>query len=227
MSTYYWVSRTAVMSLAHAIWRPTILGKDNVPKTGGVLLASNHLSFIDSFAIPVAAPRKVSFLAKAEYFSGTGIRGRFVRGFMEAGDAIPVDRDSSRGAQDSLDLALEVLRAGKAFGIYPEGTRSRDGRLYRGRTGVAFLSLTANVPVVPVGLIGTDKVQPVGTRGLKMADVTVAFGSPIQPSSYAGLPAGRARRQLTDDVMDAIAALTGQERADTYNERPATETPDD
>lgn len=227
MSTYYWVSRTAVMSLAHAIWRPTILGKENVPKEGGVLLASNHLSFIDSFAIPVAAPRKVSFLAKSEYFTGTGVRGRFVRGFMEAGDAIPVDRDSSSNAKDSLDLALEVLRAGKAFGIYPEGTRSRDGRLYRGRTGVAFLSLTANVPVVPVGLIGTDKVQPVGTRGLKMADVTVAFGSPIQPSSYAGLPAGRARRQLTDDVMDAIAALTGQERADSYNERPATETPDD
>ena len=226
MSTYYWVSRTAVMSLAHAIWRPTILGKDNVPKDGGVLLASNHLSFIDSFAIPVAAPRKVSFLAKSEYFTGTGVRGRFVRGFMEAGDAIAVDRDSSRGAQDSLDLALDVLRAGKAFGIYPEGTRSRDGRLYRGRTGVAFLSLTAGVPVVPVGLVGTDKVQPVGARGLKLADVTVAFGQPILPSAYAGLPAGRARRQLTDDVMDAIAALTGQERADTYNERPAAE-PDD
>ncbi|MFW5472708.1 lysophospholipid acyltransferase family protein [Knoellia sp. CPCC 206450] len=227
MSTYYWVSRTAVMSLAHAIWRPTILGKDNVPRTGGVLLASNHLSFIDSFAIPVAAPRKVSFLAKSEYFTGTGVRGRFVRGFMESGDAIPVDRDSSSNAKDSLDLALEVLRAGKAFGIYPEGTRSRDGRLYRGRTGVAFLSLTAGVPVVPVGLIGTDKVQPVGARGLRLADVTVAFGSPIQPSAYAGLPAGRARRQLTDDVMDAIAALTGQERADTYNERPASDNPDD
>ena len=226
MSTYYWVSRTAVMSLAHAIWRPTILGKDNVPKDGGVLLASNHLSFIDSFAIPVAAPRKVSFLAKSEYFTGTGVRGRFVRGFMEAGDAIAVDRGSTRGAQDTLDLALDVLRAGKAFGIYPEGTRSRDGRLYRGRTGVAFLSLTAGVPVVPVGLVGTDKVQPVGARGLKLADVTVAFGEPIQPSAYAGLPAGRARRQLTDDVMDAIAALTGQERADTYNERPAAE-PDD
>lgn len=226
MSTYYWVGRTALMSLAHAIWRPTILGKDLVPKDGGVLLASNHLSFIDSFAIPVAAPRKVSFLAKEEYFTGSGVKGRFVRGFMEAGDAIPVDRDSSRGAQDSLDLALEVLKAGKAFGIYPEGTRSRDGRLYRGRTGVAFLSLTADVPVVPVGLIGTDKVQPVGARGLRMADVTVAFGSPINPSAYAGLPAGRARRQLTDDVMDSIAALTGQERADCYNERQSTD-PDD
>ena len=227
MSTYYWVSRTAVMSLAHAIWRPTILGKDNVPKQGGVLLASNHLSFIDSFAIPVAAPRKVSFLAKAEYFTGTGVRGRLVRGFMEAGDAIPVDRDSSSNAKDSLDLALTGLRAGKAFGIYPEGTRSRDGRLYRGRTGVAFLALTAGVPVVPVGLVGTDKVQPVGARGLKLADVTIAFGAPILPSAYAGMPAGRARRQLTDDVMDAIAALTGQERADTYNEHPPSDDPDD
>lgn len=227
MNPYYWVSRTAIMSLAHAIWRPTIVGKENVPQDGGVLLASNHLSFIDSFAIPVAAPRKVSFLAKAEYFTGTGIKGRFVRGFMEAGDAIPVDRESSGAAKDSLDLALEVLRDGKAFGIYPEGTRSRDGRLYRGRTGVAFLALTAGVPVVPVGLIGTDKVQPVGARGLKMADVTVCFGSPIHPDAYAGQPAGRARRQLTDDVMDAIAALTGQERADGYHELPASEDPDD
>lgn len=225
MNTYYWVGRTAMMSLSHLVWRPKIIGKDNVPPEGGVLLASNHLSFIDSFAIPVAAPRKVSFLAKNEYFTGTGIRGRFIRGFMEAGDAIPVDRENSRGAQDSLDLALQVLRDGKAFGIYPEGTRSRDGRLYRGRTGVAFLSLTAGVPVVPVGLIGTDKVQPVGERGLKLADVTIAFGAPILPSAYAGLPAGRARRQLTDDVMDSIAALTGQERAPGYNERGATEEP--
>lgn len=225
MSTYYWVSRTAVMSLAHALWRPTILGKDNVPASGGVLLASNHLSFIDSFAIPVAAPRKVSFLAKSDYFTGTGVRGRFVRGFMEAGDAIPVDRDDAGGAKESLDLALEVLRAGKAFGIYPEGTRSRDGRLYRGRTGVAFLALTANVPVVPVGLIGTDKVQPVGQRGLRRADVTIAFGAPILPSAYAGQPAGRARRQLTDDVMNSIAQLSGQARADAYNERPTE--PDD
>jgi 1-acyl-sn-glycerol-3-phosphate acyltransferase len=225
MNTYYWVGRTAMMSLSHLIWRPTILGKDNVPAEGGVLLASNHLSFIDSFAIPIAAPRKVSFLAKKEYFTGTGIRGRFIRGFMEAGDAIPVDRENSRGAQDSLDLALQVLRDGKAFGIYPEGTRSRDGRLYRGRTGVAFLSLTADVPVVPVGLIGTDKVQPVGERGLRLAEVTIAFGAPILPSAYAGLPAGRARRQLTDDVMDSIAALTGQERAAGYNDRGVTEEP--
>jgi 1-acyl-sn-glycerol-3-phosphate acyltransferase len=225
MNTYYWVGRTAMMSLSHLIWRPTILGKDNVPAEGGVLLASNHLSFIDSFAIPIAAPRKVSFLAKKEYFTGTGIRGRFIRGFMEAGDAIPVDRENSRGAQDSLDLALQVLRDGKAFGIYPEGTRSRDGRLYRGRTGVAFLSLTADVPVVPVGLIGTDKVQPVGERGLRLAEVTIAFGAPILPAAYAGLPAGRARRQLTDDVMDSIAALTGQERAGGYNDRGVTEEP--
>ncbi|MFC7490114.1 MULTISPECIES: lysophospholipid acyltransferase family protein [unclassified Knoellia] len=226
MSTYYWVGRTAMMSLSHAVWRPKIHGKDNVPKEGGVLLASNHLSFIDSFAIPVAAPRKVSFLAKHDYFTGKGIKGRLVRGFMEAGDAIPVDRDDANGAKKSLDLALEVLRAGKAFGIYPEGTRSRDGRLYRGKTGVAFLALTADVPVVPVGLIGTDRVQPADQRGLRLADVTISFGTPILPSAYAGMPAGRARRQLTDDVMDSIAALTGQERADGYNERP-TSDPDD
>ncbi|WP_256378080.1 1-acyl-sn-glycerol-3-phosphate acyltransferase [Phycicoccus sp. HDW14] len=147
------------------------------------------------------------------------------RGFFEAIEAIPVDRHSSRAAQESLDAALEVLRAGRAFGIYPEGTRSRDGRLYKGRTGVAWLALTAGVPVVPVGLVGTDRVQPVGTSFPRPgAKVRVSFGTPIRPEPYAGMPAGRARRLLTDEVMDAIAALTGQVRADTHNELPPEST---
>jgi 1-acyl-sn-glycerol-3-phosphate acyltransferase len=220
VTVFYHLGKAAVVPLAKGIWRPTITGTHNIPREGGVILASNHLSFIDSFAIPIASPRPVSFLAKSDYFTGTGIAGAVRRGFFTGSQAIPVDRHSSRAAQESLELALEVLREGRAFGIYPEGTRSRDGRLYRGRTGVAWLALTAGVPVVPVGLVGTDKVQPVGSRFPSLAKVRVAFGSPISPEPYAAMPAGRARRELTDAVMTAIAALSGQERADAYNELP-------
>jgi 1-acyl-sn-glycerol-3-phosphate acyltransferase len=217
---FYRVGATLLQPVSRLLYRPTITGIENVPPKGGVILASNHLSFIDSFAIPLVAPRKVSFLAKSDYFTGSGPRGLLSRGFFSSVGAIPVDRNSSRAAQESLDLALEVLQAGGAFGIYPEGTRSRDGRLYRGRTGVGWLALTAGVPVVPVGLRGTDQIQPVGSRWPRLAKVSVAFGPPIHPETYAGMPAGRARRELTDDVMDAIALLSGQERADTYNEVP-------
>lgn len=206
--------------LTHAAYRPTITGTDNVPPSGGVLLASNHLSFIDSFAIPLAAPRKVAFLAKSDYFTRSGLAGAMLRETMEGMGAIPVDRHSPSASQDSLEVALAVLQAGEAFGIYPEGTRSRDGRLYRGRTGVAWLALKAQVPVVPVGLLGTDKIQPIGSRFPTLAKVTVRFGTPISLAAYAELPQGRARRQLTDDVMDAIAQLSGQERVDCYNELP-------
>lgn len=216
----YRAGHLAVAPISKLIWRPTVLGREKVPLHGGVILASNHLSFIDSFAIPIVAPRPVSFLAKSDYFTGTGVTGRVRKGFFEIIGAIPVDRHSSRAAQESLDAALEVLRAGRAFGIYPEGTRSRDGRLYKGRTGVAWLALTAGVPVVPVGLVGTDRVQPIGSSFPRPAKVKVAFGDPISPEPYRDMPAGKARRLLTEEVMDAIAALSGQERADTHNELP-------
>lgn len=222
----YRVGSTLLKPLSRLLYRPQISGVDNVPRDGAVILASNHLSFIDSFAIPLAAPRQVSFLAKSDYFTGRGPIGLVRRGFMQGVGAVPVDRNSSRAAQESLDVALEILRAGKAFGIYPEGTRSRDGRLYRGRTGVGWLALTADCPVVPVGLAGTQDVQPVGSSWLRLARVSVAFGAPIHPQAYAGLPAGRARRDLTDDVMDAIAALTGQARAAEYNTVSAAEDDD-
>lgn len=209
--------RQVLIPLSHVIYRPTIEGKHHVPKTGGVLLASNHRSFIDSFAIPLASPRPVSFLAKSDYFTGTGVGGALRRWLFTAMGAVPVDRNSASAAQESLDAALEVLKAGGAFGIYPEGTRSRDGRLYRGKTGVAWLALTAQVPVVPVGLIGTEDIQPVGAAMPRLADVTVKFGEPIHADAYAGVPAGKARRQLTDDVMAAIQALTGQQPAGVYN----------
>jgi len=220
---FYRMGHLVLKPLTHALYRPRITGTANVPPTGGVLLASNHFSFIDSFAIPLAAPRKVRFLAKDDYFTGTGVTATARREFMQTIGAIPVDRRSSRAAQESLDAALEVLRAGEAFVIYPEGTRSRDGRLYRGRTGVAFLALTAGVPVVPVALTGTANIQPIGSRFPRVAKVSVAFGPPLYfAERYAGIPLGRARREVTDEIMDAIAALSGQERADTYNELPVT-----
>lgn len=221
----YSLGRGVLVPLSRVLYRPTIEGADNVPRgEGGVILASNHLSFIDSFAIPLVSPRKVRFLAKEEYWTGTGVSGALRRGFFTSVGMVPVNRHSTSAAQESLDKGLEVLAAGDAFGIYPEGTRSRDGRLHRGRTGVAWLALKAQAPVVPVGLIGTDEIQPVGQRFPRLAKVTVRFGKPIHPESYADLPAGKARRQLTDDVMDAIAALTGQERADGYNSVPSSPT---
>ena len=219
----YTAGALVLKPLTRLLYRPEITGTQHVPPEGGVILASNHLSFIDSFAIPLAAPRKVHFLAKSDYFTGPGVIGTMKRGFFDGVGAVPVDRHSSRAAQESLDVALAVLLAGKAFGIYPEGTRSRDGQLYRGRTGVAWLALTAGVPVVPVGLRGTDDIQPVGSRWPRLATVRVAFGAPIYPQPYAGQPLGRARRRLTDDVMDAIAGLTGQVRADRYNDVPAAD----
>lgn len=219
----YTAGAVVLKPLTRVLYRPQITGTQFVPEDGGVIIASNHLSFIDSFAIPLASPRKVYFLAKADYFTGPGIIGAMKRGFMQGVGAVPVERESSRAAQESLDVALGVLREGGAFGIYPEGTRSRDGRLYRGRTGVAWLALTANVPVVPVGLRGTEEIQPVGSRWPRLARVRVAFGPPLHPEAYAGQPQGRARRHLTDDVMDSIAQLSGQERAEGYNDLPASE----
>lgn len=216
----YRVLHAVVPPVAKAIWRPTVRGLHHIPATGGVILASNHLSFADSMVIPIVAPRRVAFLAKSDYFTGTGVKGALSRAWFEGMGMLPVDRDDSKAALASLDTALQVLARGEAFGIYPEGTRSRDGRLYRGRTGVAHLALTAGVPVVPVGLVGTDKLQPVGSSLPKVVPVTVSFGEPIQVAGrYDGVPLGRARREVTDEIMAAIGELTGQVPAGIYNER--------
>jgi 1-acyl-sn-glycerol-3-phosphate acyltransferase len=212
---------TLVPPVAKALWRPVVEGLDRVPATGPVIVASNHLSFADSLVIPIVAPRKVVFLAKEDYFTGTGVRGMLQRGWFEGMGMIPVDRDDTKAALASLDIALEVLGRGEAFGIYPEGTRSRDGRLYRGRTGMAHLALTSGAPVVPVGLRGTQDIQPVGTTLPRLAKVTVRFGEPLSfRDRYVGVPPGRARREVTDLVMARIAELSGQEPAGVYNERP-------
>ena len=216
----YQVVHLIVQPIVKAVWRPKVVGLDNVPPTGGVILASNHLSFVDSVVIPIVVPRKVVFLAKSDYFTGTGVKGTLTRLWFEGIDMLPVDREDTASAMGSLDTALGVLRQGDAFGIYPEGTRSRDGRLYRGRTGVAHLALTAGARVVPVGLVGTEKLQPVGARLPKVVPVTVTFGKPIEVAGrYDGVPLGKARRELTDEIMRAIQGLTGQEEAGVYNDR--------
>jgi len=219
---FFDVVSSVVPPVARAIWRPTVEGVDNIPPSGPVLLASNHLSFMDSVVIPVVVPRKVVFLAKEEYFTGHGVRGRLQKGWFEGLGMVPVNRDDTRAAVDSLQIALDVLERGEAFGLYPEGTRSRDGRLYRGKVGVAELALRSGAPIVPVALIGTERLQPVGSRLPKLAKVTVRFGPPVHVADeYDGVAPGRARRQITDRVMTEIQKLSGQELAGVYNERPA------
>ncbi|MFJ6216835.1 lysophospholipid acyltransferase family protein [Streptomyces sp. NPDC092296] len=214
--------RLVLAPLARLVYRPVIEGRQNVPRHGAVILAANHLSFIDSVVIPLVAPRPVAFLAKAEYFTGRGVKGWLTRQLFTAIDAVPVERGTHRAAQASLEGALEVLAGGGAFGIYPEGTRSRDGRLYRGRTGVAWLALTSGAPVVPVAVIGTEHIQPVGTRLPRIRRVTVRFGTPLHfPQPTGSVRAAQARRAATDEIMDAIHALSGQERTPDYNDLPA------
>jgi 1-acyl-sn-glycerol-3-phosphate acyltransferase len=216
------LSRAVIAPLARGIWRPKVIGRRNVPKHGAVILASNHLSFIDSPAITLVAPRQVSFLAKNDYFTGTGLKGAVSRLFFSGIGAIGVERGAGAAAQQALDLGLERLEAGGAFAIYPEGTRSLDGRLYRGKTGVAWLALTSGAPVVPVAITGSQDVQPVGSKVPKLAKVTIEFGTPLDLSSFGEASSGRARRHATDAVMAAIHALSGQELAGVYNNPPAT-----
>ena len=216
----YEVAHAVIPPVAKLVWRPRVEGVENIPASGPVIVASNHLSFADSMVLPIVVPRKVVFLAKEDYFTGTGVRGALMRGWFEGLGMVPVDRDDTKSALASLDIALEVLGRGEAFGIYPEGARSRDGRLYRGRTGVAHLALTSGAPIVPVGLIGTDELQPVGATVPRLTRVTVRFGRPIDVAGrFDGVPNGRARRQVTDEVMSAIHALSGQPLAGGYNER--------
>ena len=213
-------ARAFFAPVARLVFRPRILGKKNVPKTGAVLLASNHLSFIDSVVVTLVAPRSISFLAKSEYFTGTGFKGWMSRAFFTGIGAIPVERGAGHAAQEALDSGLKVLQDGGAFAIYPEGTRSRDGRLYRGRTGVAWLALTAGSVVIPVALTGTESLQAPGAKFVRMARVTVEFGAPMDLAAHGPATSGRARRTATDDVMEAIQRMSGQEFAYRYNEPP-------
>lgn len=215
----YALGRAVIAPLARLIYRPRVEGRDRVPTDGPVIFASNHLSFIDSIAIPVAAPRPVHFLAKSSYFEGRGFTGAMKRSFFEAIGAIPVQRGAGQAALNALDQQRQLLEDGLAVALYPEGTRSTDGRLYKGRTGVAFLALQTGAPVMPVGLIGTDRVMPKGAKLPSMKErVTVRFGDPIDVSVHGPANSGKARRLATDEIMAGIHALSGQELAGIYNE---------
>jgi 1-acyl-sn-glycerol-3-phosphate acyltransferase len=211
---FYLIARFVLRPLFFLMFRPHIVGRENVPLEGPLVLASNHLSFIDSIVIPLAAPRRVAYLAKAEYFTGSGFSGWVTRTLFTALGALPVERETQRAAQAALDTALGVLQQGIAFGLYPEGTRSKDGRLARGKTGVAWLVLTADCPVVPVAVAGTDRAQPVGARWPRPHRISITFGEPLTFPEQRG-QAGRnqARRVVTDRIMEAIAELSGQEKA--------------
>ena len=214
---FYALGKRVVGSVARGIYRPAVIGAEKVPETGPVILAPNHLAVIDSFIVPLVLPRPVAFLAKAEYFQGTGLKGALSRWLFTSLGTIPVERGRGRAAMKSLEAAEQVLRDGGAFGIHPEGTRSPEGRLYRGRTGVARLALRTGAPVVPVGLVGTDKLQPRGTRIPRPHPVTVRFGDPLDFSCYAGMEKSLpVLRSITDEIMYAIAELSEQEYVDRY-----------
>jgi 1-acyl-sn-glycerol-3-phosphate acyltransferase len=203
------------------LWRPWTDGLAYIPAEGPAILASNHLSVADSIFLPVMSPREITFWAKAEYFAGGGVRGRATAAFMRGIRQIPVDRGNGRAAMTALDIALSVLKDGGLFGIYPEGTRSPDGRLYRGHTGIARIVLEAGVPVLPVAMIGTDKVQPIGSPLPRLGHtIGVRVGAPLDYSSYAA----RARnpkmlREITDDIMAHIKRLSGQEYVNRFASR--------
>ncbi len=214
----YWFMYRVVRPLLRLIYRPVVAGLENVPMEGPVILASNHMSFVDSVVIPLVVPRRVTFLAKAEYFEGRGAAS-ILGAFLGSMGHIPVPRTEQRAAVAALDIALQTLNEGNAFAIYPEGTRSEDGRLYRGHTGVGWLALNAAVPVVPVAVRGTERIMPVGAKLPRVRRPGVKFGKPIDHKTFVDMPAAKGRRALVDEIMQEIQKLSGQEFTGTYNER--------
>jgi 1-acyl-sn-glycerol-3-phosphate acyltransferase len=199
------------------LFRPWVKGLDNVPAEGPAIIASNHLSFSDSIFMPLMVSRPVVFLAKAEYFTGTGLKGRLTALFFRLTNQLPMDRSGGAASAASLDAGMEVLRGGGLLGIYPEGTRSPDGRLYRGKVGVARLALEAGVPVIPVAMIGTDKVQPIGKRLPNIRRIGMIFGEPLDFSRYYREAEDRlVQRKVTDEIMFELMRLSGQEYVDEY-----------
>ncbi|MFF7412730.1 lysophospholipid acyltransferase family protein [Streptomyces lydicus] len=199
------------------LYRPKVEGMERIPATGPVILAGNHVTFIDSLFLSLVVKRPVYFIGKDEYVTGKGVKGRLMAWFFTSAGMIPVDRDGGHGGVAALMTGRRILEQGKAFGIYPEGTRSPDGRLYRGRTGIARLALMTGAPVVPFAMVGTDKVQP-GGKGLpRIAPVTVRFGEALDFSRYDGMDRDRyVLRAVTDEVMSDVMELSGQEYVDIY-----------
>src|SRR5215510_4183584 len=202
------------------IFRPIVEGRDNVPDHGPAIIASNHISFSDSIFMPLMVKRKVTFVAKAEYFTGRGLKGWLTRLFFAGVGTIPVDRSGGRAAQAAIDTGLRILREGKLFGIYPEGTRSPDGRLYRGKTGVARLALESGAPVIPVAMLNADEIQPPGRIVPKIKRARIRFGQPIDFSRYAGMSGDRfIERAVTDEIMYELMTLSGREYIDMYAQK--------
>ena len=213
----YRVSRAVAGPFLHALWRPRITGGEQIPPTGGAIMASNPLSLVDSIFLPLLLARPVTFAAKSEYFTGTSPGQRFAAAYLRATKQLSVERAGTRSAQETLQAALDLLNSGELFGIYPEGTRSPDGRLYRGRTGVGYLALASGLPVIPVAMVGTDRVLPPGHSVPTLHRVGVRVGKPLTFESYQDTrPVARARRAVTDEVMEAIKALSGQEYVPMY-----------
>lgn len=217
----YQASQKAVTGILRTVFRARVTGLENFPATGPVIVASNHLSFLDSIIISAMMPRRVAFLAKAEYVNTPGPRGKMMKAFFEAVDIIPVNRADRSESLKALDIALEKLNEGKVFGIYPEGTRSRDGYLYRGKIGVAWLAHMTGAPVVPVGLIGTDRLQKPGSNMIYPRHFTIRVGKPLYFEKTGEKMSGKQRRATTDTIMDEIAQLSGQARKNEYNVSPS------
>lgn len=213
----YQLSRIVVGPFLHTIWRPKVTGAGHVPASGGAILAANHLSVVDSIFLPLMMNRPVTYSAKSEYFTASGPAARLWAYYLKATNQLQMDRDGPRAAQDTLEAALALLQAGNLFGIYPEGTRSPDGRLYRGRPGVGWLALKSGLPVIPVGMVGTRRVLPPGSVVPRPGRIEIRIGAPLSfpPEVLAG-PPGKARQQIAERVMTAIRELTGQEYVHMY-----------
>jgi len=218
---FYWLLKWVFIGpLLKLVFRPRAEGAENVPSEGPAILASNHLSYADWLFMPLTLPRRVTFVAKAEYFTSPGIKGWFQKKFFSGAGQVPIDRSGASAAEGALTAAEKILAEGELFGIYPEGTRSRDGRLYRGKTGVARLALEARVPVIPVAVLGTDVLAPPGKKFGAIARPVVRFGSPLDFSRYEGLENDRfILRSITDEIMYEIMRLSGQEYVDMYSAR--------
>jgi 1-acyl-sn-glycerol-3-phosphate acyltransferase len=220
----YWVTKYTLGLLLKIVFRPRAWGVKNVPRRGPVILASNHLSFSDHFFGPLPVPRKVIFLAKSEYFTGRGLKGLISRAFFAGVGQIPVDRAGGAAGEQAIRTGLQVLAAGHVLGIYPEGTRSPDGRLFRGKTGVARLAVESGAPVVPCAMIGTFEFQPPSTIWPNFrVRPGVKFGEPLDFSRYRGQADAMLLRTVTDEIMQAIAKLSGQEYVDIDARRAKAE----
>ena len=215
---FYWLMKYVVIGpIVKAIWRPWIIGRRNVPADGAAILASNHLSFVDSVFLPLMIDRPVAFLAKSDYFTGKGLKGWATRMFFKGTGQLPIDRSGGKASEASLNTGLQVLGRGDLLGIYPEGTRSPDGKLYRGRTGIARMALEAHVPVVPVVMVDTDTMMPIGTRMPRIVRVGIVIGEPLDFSRFEGMEGDRyILRSITDEIMVALQRLGEQEYEDVY-----------